>query len=90
MTEPGSICPSCQRRVPIPKEDKTPRKRQQFNISVPADVEEDGAEVLRVLLKAAGVKLGEMGLPYDEDTPPYYIINAVIADWLTTYPFNHE
>lgn len=83
MTEPGNVCDGCGRRVPIPKEDKTPRKRQQFNISVPADTE-DGAEALRVLIKAAGTRLGEMGLSYDEDTPPYVILIAVLHDWLTS------
>jgi hypothetical protein len=69
--------------VPIPKEDKTPRKRGQVNISVPADAE-DGAEVLKALLAAARDRLVESGaLAYDKDVPPYYVIVAVFHSFLT-------
>lgn len=80
---PGEACPTCQRRVPIPREDTTPRKRAQLNISVPADTE-DGAEVLRTLIEAAREKLTSSGaFAYDAKTPPYFTLVAVLHDWLT-------
>ena len=83
MTEPGSVCDGCGRRVPIPKEDVAPRKRAQMNISVPAD-EEDGSEVLKTLIEAARVKLVESGaFAYDKKVPPYFVLTAVLHDWLT-------
>ena len=83
MTEPGSVCDECGRRVPVPKEKSEPRKRQQFNISVPADFE-DGTDIIKTLIEAARVRLVDSGaFAYDAKTPPYYILTAVLHDWLT-------
>lgn len=79
-TPPGEVCSDCGRRVPVAKEDKTPRKRTQLNIAVPADAE-NGEEVLRTLIGACRERLqGPLG--YGVDTPPYYILSAVLSDWL--------
>jgi len=84
MTEPGQVCEGCGRRVPVPKEDSAPRKRKQFNISVPAD-KEDGDEVLRTLIEAARVKLVTSGaFVYGDKCPPYYILTVALSDWLTS------
>lgn len=81
---PGSVCPECDRRVPIPREDRTPRERSQVNIAVPKDAE-DGAEVLRALLAAARRQLTESGaFTYGDDCPPYFVLVAVLHDWLTS------
>ncbi len=78
------MCGGCGRRVPIPHEKHEPRKRAQLNISVPADAE-DGADVLKTLIEAARVKLVEAGaFAYDVKTPPYFVLTAVLHDWLTT------
>lgn len=80
--EPGSVCPACDRRVPMPRETSEPRKRAQVNIRVPADAE-DGAEVLKALIDAARKKL--LGaLAYDGETPAYYVLVAALADWVNT------
>jgi hypothetical protein len=78
--EPGDICPACERRVPIPREDATPRRRQQWNVSVPADAE-NGKEVLTTLTAACRERLQDV-LGHDIDTPPYYTLVAVMHDWL--------
>jgi hypothetical protein len=75
---PGEPCPSCLRRVPIPKEDRTPRKREQFNIAVPQDAAENGTEVLRTFIEEARKKIGR-----PEGTPPYYIIVEALHDYIT-------
>lgn len=77
---PGDVCPACNRRVPVPREDRTPRKRQQVNISVPADAE-DGADVLKGLIDGCRERLAAP-LGYDASTPTYYVLAAVLADWL--------
>lgn len=74
---PGENCPTCQRRVPIPKEDKTPRKRAQKNISVPADAE-DGAKILDSLIDQAREKLGRPA-----GTPSYYTLVESLYAFLT-------
>lgn len=77
---PGEVCWTCGRRVPLPREDRTPRQRSQLNISVPKDAE-DGAEVLRTLISECRKRLAAR-LAYDADVPPYYVLAAVLSDWL--------
>ena len=77
MIEPGTNCPTCARRVPVPKEDNTPRKRSQVNISVPADAE-DGTEILRHLIEMAREKIGR-----PEGTPPYFVLVEALHDYVT-------
>lgn len=79
---PGDVCPVCERRVPVPKEDSTPRKRKQVLISVPQDEAENGEEVLLGLEDGCRQKLQQQGLAYDAQTPRYYIYTAVMADFL--------
>ena len=82
-TPPGEVCADCGRRVPIPKESTTPRKRSQYNVAIPKDAE-DGAEVLRTLIEAARVQLVKSGaFAYGADCPPYFVLAAVLHDWLT-------
>lgn len=78
--EPGAVCDSCGRRVPVPKEDRTPRRREQFNVAVPKDAE-NGREVLVTLVDAARERLRPQ-LGWDADVPSYFVLTAVLADWL--------
>ncbi len=80
--EPGEVCPTCDRRVPVPRETAEPRQRAQVNIRVPADAE-NGAEVLRGLIDAARAKLRD-ALAYDGETPAYYVLIAALADWVNS------
>ena len=60
-----------------------PRKRTQINVKVPKDVLEDGEEVLTTLIGAAKDKLSpQMG--WKDDVSSYYVLTAVLHDWLTT------
>lgn len=78
--EPGSVCPACDRRVPVPHEDKTLRPKRTVSIAVPKDAE-DGAEVLRTLISECRKRLAAQ-LAYDADVPPYFVLAAVLSDWL--------
>jgi hypothetical protein len=78
--EPGSICQECGRRVPVPREDSTPRKRSQLSISVPADAE-DGEAILRHLIDLAREKVGRPA-----GTPPYFVLVESLHDYLTEVP----
>lgn len=80
---PGSVCPTCDRRVPVPRENHTPRRRAQLAISVPKDAE-DGEEILRTLLDTARERLVESGaFAYDRECPVYFVLVAVLHSWLT-------
>lgn len=78
---PGSTCPTCARVVP-PKRKKLPgRYRVTFAVKVPKDVQENGHEVLTTLVDSARDELRE-SMGWSETVPPYYVLAAVLHDWL--------
>lgn len=73
-------CPTCGRKPPVKKADLEPtRKKRRVRIDVPDD-HEDGFEVFHTLKDECAKELGEMG--YTADTPAYFVLVAVMADWL--------
>jgi hypothetical protein len=77
--EPGSVCPSCERKVPIPMEEREPRERAQWNLTFGSRAEADSARVLcaaaRELLDS---QLGTAKRVRDGD-----IVIAVFHDFIT-------
>ena len=77
--------------VTIPEEfAKKPRKKREasrnravVSIRVPKDNREDGAEVLETLIDAAREQISPV-LGYDGDVPAYFVLTAVLADWLNS------
>ena len=57
--EPGSTCPTCERRIPYPRKDSTPTTRTK-SYRIPVD-EVDAHEQV---LEAASKHLGTFGRPY--------------------------
>lgn len=79
----GTLCAKCKAPLKAserPQEPSEPRKRKRWVISVPDDAE-DGADVLDGLVNAARPRVAE-ALGYEGDVPPYYVVSAVLADWL--------
>lgn len=71
--------------VKKPKKAKsdTPRPRAVVSIKVPKDNQEDGAEVLQTLIDECRKELsGSMG--WKDDVPVYFVLCAVLADWLAS------
>lgn len=82
----SALCPTCQQ--PIKPKLKTKRERslnrRTWSIAVPADQQENGAEVLDVLLEEARLELARQGLPYgDEGTVKYHILATSMALFVT-------
>jgi hypothetical protein len=82
-TEPEErpICPGCGRRLPKPKIDsptEEKKKRKTWAVSVPATVEEDGADVLDALLEAAREKMDEAGLDWGEGQK-YFVLSTALG-----------
>ena len=81
------ICPTCLRKLPRPKEERSPeapKLRKTWSVAVPMDHWEDGAEVIDTLLREAHTELNRRGLPYGEGkTVRYYILTAALALFVT-------
>ncbi len=76
-------CPTCGREPKQKRERKEgekPPPKKSMTIKVPDEVLEDGHQVLTELKEACGMKLSPLG--YDEDTPLYYVVTAVMAHFL--------
>lgn len=65
------------------------KKRATWSVKVPKknpageEFTEDGAEILDTLIQGARERLvPEMG--WDDDVPAYFVIAAVLHDWLTS------
>lgn len=59
-----------------------PRQKVTVTIKVPKDEREDGAEVLQTLIDECRKELAEpMG--WQDDVPAYFVVSAVLADWLS-------
>ena len=65
------------------KKSDAPRKRSTVSVRVPKDVLEDGEEVLTTLIDAARERLAPH-LNFQGDVPAYFVLTAVLHDWLTT------
>ena len=56
--EPGTICPSCERKVPVPEEDREPKETGQVNLTFPSKAE---AESFRDLIALGRERIGAKG-----------------------------
>lgn len=57
MIQPGDICPSCERKVPVPEEDREPKETGQVNLTFPSKGEADSfRELIRLCREHSGVK----------------------------------
>lgn len=59
-----------------------PRNRATIGIHVPKDEREDGAGILDDLLQQARQQLAPV-MGWEDDVPPYFVLVAVLHDWLT-------
>ncbi|MCR4341410.1 MAG: hypothetical protein NUW01_16155 [Gemmatimonadaceae bacterium] len=78
----GPLCAKCRRPVKAEKSGglEKPRPRKTLTIRVPDDAE-NGSVIFKELVAACGETLTE-ALGYTGDTPPYYVLTAVMASYL--------
>ena len=78
----GPVCPKCRRPVKAEKsgELEKPRPRKTLTIRVPDDAE-NGSAIFKELVAACGDALTE-ALGYTGDTPPYFVLVAVMHNYL--------
>ena len=56
MIAPGTICPQCDRRVPVPEEDREPKETGQVNLTFPSKAEaESFRELIRQCREHSGI-----------------------------------
>ena len=72
---PGSVCPTCQRRVKYPKKASSPETAE---ISYHVPVDEKDAH--KVVLKEAAKHLGTSGRPHERFWTVTYALAAVLQD----------
>jgi hypothetical protein len=71
-----------RKKAKVEKKDEKPRPKVNVTIKVPKDEQEDGAEALRTLIdECRSELLEEMG--WQENVPPYFVLIAVLHDWLS-------
>jgi hypothetical protein len=75
-----NLCSRCKRPVRAQGPRETPRKRKRIVLTVPDDAE-DGAAVWDGLVEAARGRLAPV-LGWDSDVGDYFVVVAVLADWL--------
>lgn len=80
--KPGSLCPTCHRKVPVKTKKEKARPRSVWSVRVPQDSHEDGKEVIESLLEASLEKLQDMGLAYDTDTPKYFLLTSALVGFI--------
>lgn len=76
-------CPTCGKRPRRSKEDLPAgekRNRKSWPVSVPKDEQENGADVLDVLVLECAKKLGRE----EHSSYKYYTLAEVMADWIVT------
>lgn len=79
VTLPESVIAVKQPKVKASPE--APRPRATVGIKVPKDERENGAEVLLTLIEECRKELqGEFN--WKDDVPNYFVLTAVLADWL--------
>lgn len=82
MIGSDSVCPTCNQPVKPPRQQRDPaRPRRTVSIAVPKDHMENGAEVLTTLLDECRIEV-RADLGYQDDVPVYFVLTAVLADWL--------
>lgn len=82
-----AICPTCERPMPKPKiesDEEAPRLRKTWAVAVPADNQEDGADVLDELLEGIREKFESAGLSYGEGKKvKYFVLATALGLFLT-------
>jgi hypothetical protein len=81
-------CPACGQKKRKPRtegtRDATPKERSRVRIDIPPDERATGYDDFMEMLGHAKARLGpELG--YDEDTPNWYVLFAVLRDWLDSF-----
>jgi hypothetical protein len=81
-------CPRCHGTgavppAPPPSTVEKTRHRKTLGVRLPVDADENGIEVLEVLLTAARDDLREE-MNWKENVPAYYVLVAVLHDWITS------
>lgn len=84
--DPKTVPVAIPDELPLKRERKqaseAPRQKVTVTIKVPKDEREDGAEVLQTLIDECRKELAEpMG--WQENVPAYFVVSAVLADWLS-------
>jgi hypothetical protein len=74
-----SVCPTCERPLPIPEEQREPRQRGQVNLTCPSPEE---AESLRELIAHCREEL-DVALGSGKRVMAGTVVHAVLYDWLT-------
>lgn len=77
----AGLCERCKRPKRSQEPRSAPRRRKRWIVTVPDDGE-DGAAVLDGLVDAARPLVAE-ALDYAADVPAYFVLSAVLADWLS-------
>jgi hypothetical protein len=89
VDDPFAPCPECGQKKRKPRtegtRDATPKERSRVRIDIPVAERAHGYDDFMAMLGQAKERLGpELG--YDEDTPNWYVLFAVLRDWLDTEP----
>jgi hypothetical protein len=84
-------CPACGQKKRKPRteqtKDATPKERSRVRIDIPVAERAHGYDDFMEMLGLARERLGpELG--YDEDTPNWFVLFAVLRDWLDNEPKN--
>jgi hypothetical protein len=88
-TEIDLPCPTCGQKKRAPRteqtRDATPKERSRVRIDIPVGEREHGYDDFMEMLGEARIRL-EPELGYDPDTPNWYVLFAVLRDWLDSEP----
>jgi hypothetical protein len=80
-------CPACGQKKRKPRtegtKDATPKERSRVRIDIPVAERAHGYDDFMEMLGEARIRL-EPELGYDPDTPNWYVLFAVLRDWLDT------
>lgn len=66
------------------RKSEKPRNRVNVTVNVPKDEREDGAGILDDLIQQGRELLAE-DMGWDEDVPAYFVLVAILHDWLTGF-----
>jgi len=69
-------------RTPRERKPEKPRNRVNVTVNVPKDEREDGAGILDDLIQQSREMLAE-ALGWEDNVPAYFVLVAVLHDWLT-------
>ena len=82
ITLPPDLVTLKKTRVKKERPAAKPRNRVTIGIHVPKDEREDGAGILDDLIDQSRDILAPL-LGWEDDVPPYFVLVAVLHDWLT-------